>query len=320
MSVEERGAESVIKEVPLDRLAEPEHDVRSGRDPDELRSLAQSMDVDGQLQPALCYIEEDLLPDDVAKVETADIEKLVEAAEGVRVVDGWSRRLAAGMNEWPTLRCEVFREPPAEARLLSLAANTERLEMRSYETMKTLKELVDEADTQISDLAPRVGYHPSTLSTYLGVFEGFEPVLEAWKDPETHVELGHVVEINRCPTPEVAQKVFTDLMSYERSVGYTREVRERAEKDWRRSRNDDRSIQEKQRDGEIEAAQKEAKKGVEAVNDVGVCILTGAPATTQIAVPVSPEARGLLTRLRSADESLAEAEIPGQQPADAPDE
>jgi ParB-like chromosome segregation protein Spo0J len=316
MSVDGVDSDSIVKEVPLGKLVPPEYDVRSDRDIDELRSLAQSMSEDGQLQPALTHVDELANGTEDLDVDEIPLDELMQHVDTIRVVDGWSRKEAAEMLEWPTLRCEVYRDPPAEAELASLAANTERLEMRSFDTMKTLKDLVERTDMPIKVLAERTGYHPSTLSSYLGVFDGFEPALEAWRDPDTHVELGHVVEINRSPNEEVAQKVFRDCIDYERSVGYTRTVRERAVEDWQKQRDDERTMEERQHDGEVEAAEKEARKAAQAEQDEKRCILTGKPAPTSIAVPVSPEARGLLTRLRESGQCLADVEDGPAGPAE----
>jgi ParB-like chromosome segregation protein Spo0J len=317
-SGESTGNEVVLRSIKIDDLRPPENDVRQERDDDEIRDLAMSMDQNGQLQAAKVFAlnDEDSLdgddPDDLGTGE------YVDRAYGYEVVDGMCRREAAKRLGWPTLRCEVWREPPPEAVLESLAANTDRLSMSDYETLTTLDDLRERTGMTIDELSERVEYHPSTLSQYLGALDGYGPAVEQWQNPQSHVGLGHVLELAKAPNDDVRETVFLDVMSNEKSVGMTRETVTETTKAMKRNAQDDRSMQERQRDGEARRADREVEKAKEAGDGLSSCDCCGSAANTKIALDVCPDCRGMLIQAREAGDPLMAPAEAGEDGQDRP--
>jgi DNA-binding transcriptional ArsR family regulator len=189
----------------------------------------------------------------------------------VVVIDGWTRKQAVAMLDWPTLRCDIFDELSNAQPALSLAANTRRLPMRDYEEVTALRAIRQEADLSLEELAERTGYAPSTLSNYLSALDQEPEIVAAWKDDSVPVERGHVLALKRVDgqleslaetdgipldhgkVPRLAEKYkqiyLRNTIENERSVSYLREM---IDEDLRRrvlQELDDRDHQEVTADG-----------------------------------------------------------------------
>lgn len=307
MSAEPDREPSIVREVPLDRLAPPEHDVRDDRDPDDVRGLAQSMSENGQISPLTTYCGE--LPEGNGEFDREDfsLDELADRCEAIHIVDGLSRLAAAETMGWPTLRCEVFREAPEHISILSLAANTDRLPMSDYETVRALHDYKEETGEPLRVIGERAGYAPSTLSNYFGALDSPEFLIDAWRSKENDVGLGHVVEIASLPTEETQRKVLRDAVQYSRPVSHTREVARNAVNEAQREADDDQTIHDKQMEGQSEAAQREIQRAQKQMEEKSPCDICGDPHETQVVLDVCPSDYGMIKTLQQSGAPLLEA-------------
>ncbi len=308
---------SVVEWVRLDRLEPPETDVRQSRDRDQVRSIAQSLERSGQLQPAKVYPSNVEELGDLDQASKADLRDIAASEEPLTVVDGWTRREAARVANWDRLRCEIHPDRPTDQVVESLDANTERIDMSDYETMRAIRDWAEETNATQAEIADRLGKSPSTISNWFRALDGYEPAVMAWQDPETHVEYGHVREIESLPTDELKKKVLQDCMEFERSVTMLRQTAKNTVKGWKRQQADERTQEQKQQDGTAKRAEREAKKAAAEAEQQERCKLCGEPGGHRIAISVCKEDYGLLTRIKeSGGALLASDSDQDESPAD----
>lgn len=295
---------TVTEWIELHRLEPPETDVRSNRDREELRSLGQSLERSGQLQAAKVY---PVIDGEAYLDADAGQDALTDAltdADDFRVVDGWSRREAARIANWDRLRCEVFPEPPEDQILASLDANTERLDMDDYETIKALADLKEQQGLTQEELAQKIGRARSTVSNYFRALDGYEPAVTAWKDPDSHISYGHVREIEQLPNEELKERVLTDALEFDRSVSMLRQTAKNTLEGWKRNQADQRTKEEREDDGHTERARREEARTREANENAMQCFFCGDPTERQVAVPVCEEDSGMVYRKKESGDPL----------------
>jgi ParB-like chromosome segregation protein Spo0J len=318
MSFSDSDADRVTDEIALDKLAEPPTDVREDRPDHELKKLAMSLEDNGQIQPALCYVDPDDVDLEGRDPAECELDWLVAQADEITVIDGWSRKLAAELIDWPSIRCEVYREPPEHETVVSLAANTDRIEMRDYGICQTLRDYKERTGITQAELAERVGYSAPTISKMFAALDAFEPAVQAWRSPETHVEMGHVLAIESCDFEQDKERVFQACMNHVRSVTETREDAKRSSKDTAAERSDGREIDERTADGAAAAAEREVEAAARQQEQSPPCLVCGQDGTTKVAIDVCPEDRGAIIQKKEAGEPLiqpAEGPPPDQPPA-----
>ena len=317
MSVADRDADHWTGEVDLDKLELGSDDVREDRPQHKIKEIGMDMEQRGQLQAALCYVDPDDVDLDGREFDDCEIDWLVAQADAVQLTDGWSRKLAAEAIGWPTLRCEVFREPPADEVMSSLAANMKRIEMRDYEIVETIHEHYANSDLTQADVADAIGYSEATVSKMFSALDGFPPAVEAWANPDSHVEMGHVLAVESCEFEEDKERVFRNCLAHERSVSQTREDAQRASAETADEKEDGRGLRERQADGAAQKAEAEVKKAREAAAEQATCTFCGGEANTKVAIDVCPEDRGLIVQAKETGEPLAQpAEQPPERPPD----
>jgi ParB-like chromosome segregation protein Spo0J len=311
---------TVVEWIPLDRLEPPETDVRTSRDRDQVRSIAQSLERSGQLQPAKVYPSniEDL--GDPAEATQADLREIAASAEPLTVVDGWTRREAARLANWDRLRCEIHPDRPTDQVVESLDANTERIDMDDYETMVAIRDWQNETGKTQREVAEKLGKAPSTISNWFRALDGFGPAVQCWRDPETHVEYGHVREIESLPNEKLKKKVLQDCMEFERSVAMLRQTCQNTVRGWKRQQQDQRSQEQKTQDGTAKRAEREAKKAASEAEEVERCKLCGGKGGHRIAISTCKEDYGLLTRLKESGGALLAEEGDQETSGSDPDE
>lgn len=157
---------TIVEWLPLDHLEPPATDVRNYRDRDKVRSIAESLERSGQIQPAkvVPVIDGDRVDDPDADRDA--LRALLDDAETFETVDGWTRREAARINNWERLRCEIWPTEPDDQVIESIEANTERLDMDDYETMASIKEWADENGLTHEAVGDRLGKSRSTISNW----------------------------------------------------------------------------------------------------------------------------------------------------------
>jgi ParB-like chromosome segregation protein Spo0J len=186
---------AISREVALDQLVAPEHDVRDGRDPEEVRSIAASMGdpATGQQQPIATY------PVDYQDRDLDDEDELTAVFEdGVDLVihDGVTRYQAAQQLGWSTLWAVIVPEPPEDEVIARLEANTERIDMDDYEVFAALKEWYDdEPEVTLDDVGEKLGVSNSYVSRCFSLFDGPGFVRDAWEHSEHPLGTSHALAV-----------------------------------------------------------------------------------------------------------------------------
>ena len=304
MSQSDRQQESIIREVPLEDLEPPETDVREGRDPDGLRNLARSMEQNGQIVPASAHIDPELLPEDTAPLDTADLEKLYEQAEAVRITDGWSRRHAAEILGWPTLRCEIHRQDRADQVVSQLAANTDRLEMNKYEQVVAIRDYKrDSGDTQ-AEIAEKTGMSESYLSDLLNCLDEPQPIVQAWANPDSHIEAGHVLAIKQLDDPGDKKRTFNSVVTHDQGVTATRKKVQNAIKERRSASQTEQKPDQPARPGLQDRENGLQNDDVRQQEPDDPCVFCGDEQAARIYVPVCEEDYHVIAQARDAGEPI----------------
>jgi len=297
-------SETLVKQLRLDQLVAPEHDVRQQRDQDALDRLADSIERSGLIHPIMVVPErDDDLPDAVSWSDL-DVKEKSNLADRYRVVDGWSRTLALRQLNRTTGRCEVHPEEPDNQTVVSLEANTERLEMSDYETVAALQEHKQQTGKTVTELAEEAGMSRSHLSNLFRCLDGFEPAVRAWRDPNTHVTAGHVRVIESLDSERAKELTFQDCMNYERSTGMLEEVAENAAQQAKAEADAEAADEPAASPARAMTEKAEAEAGAPVEPTTPTCILSGEEADRKVAIPVSEDMAGLVERCKAEAETL----------------
>jgi len=224
MSATAESDDTLVRQLPTDDLRAPQHDVRQTRSDEDIRTISESMERSGQLHAA--YVVP-IVPTDVEDEDewrNQPVETLDSECTSYRLVDGMTRWLAAQELNWATLRCEVHSEPPENQTVTSLEANTSRVDMSDYETTRALYDHYQRTGHTQAEIAETAGISRSRLGNLFRALDGFNQAVKAWRDPDTHVSSGHVLQIERLETSAHKARAFRDLMHNQRSVSMLSEV------------------------------------------------------------------------------------------------
>lgn len=333
----------ISRSVPLDQLRQPETDVREHRPADAVKSLAASMgDPDvGQLQDVLVHpVLEDL--DDPP--ETADeLDQLFRDGHPLRIVDGETRRLAAQRLGWATLDATIVPEPPQETIIAQLDANTERIDMSGYETVRALYEHHQRTDQTLDDMADDVGFSASYLSDVFSTMDCPDWLIDPWRHPDHPLETSHARAVKSFLTTNTVDRyqdaggvdedaahdravedarLMIDVQAeHDLQVGEFRDRCRRKKKETIDQLADQRNIDEKRDDGQASRADQKADLGLPAEQEPNPCMVCGQDAATKIALDVCRSDYGMLSEMKANDEVLmAQADSDGTPQLDAPDD
>lgn len=329
MSATAESDDTLVRQLPTDDLRAPQHDVRQTRSDEDIRTIAESMERSGQLHAAYVVPVCPSDVDDEDEWRSQPVETLDSECTSYRLIDGMTRWLAAQELNWATLRCEVHSEPPENQTVTSLEANTSRVDMSDYETTRALYDHYQRTGHTQAEIAETAGISRSRLGNLFRALDGFDQAVKAWRDPDTHVSSGHVLQIERLETSAHKARAFRDLMHNQRSVSMLSEVVDNVA-DMEQREIDDAKRQLREADEEVteekvkelvdgtgpdntdspaEAATRKAEKesGAPAQPDPVMCLITGAEADRKVAVPVSSETAGLIEQCKSENVPLLEA-------------
>jgi ParB-like chromosome segregation protein Spo0J len=265
------------------------------------------MSENGLISPLTTYCGEVDTGEGEIDRDDLPLEDLADRAESIHIVDGLSRLAAAESMGWPTLRCEIFRDEPDHISILSLAANTDRLPMSDYETVSAIAEYKELSGATLDTLSEKTGYAPSTLSNYLGALDAPEFITDAWQSKENDVELGHVVEIASLPTEDVQKKVLRDAVEYGRPVNHTREVARNAVKEASKEAQDDRTMHERQMDGQTASEHERIQRQTEQVGQEKPCNICGEASEAQVVLDVCQSDYGMIKQMQQAGAPILQA-------------
>lgn len=326
----------IATRVPLDQLRPPESDVREHRPEKQVAGIAQSMGDPsvGQLQPVLAY------PagwDDLDLEDQDDLRQVVRDGHDIVVLDGETRRQAAAdFLGWHDIWCWIWDEPPENPTVAQLDANTERIDMTSFETVRAIVDHKDDSGRTWQEIAEDVGYDPSTLSKYASVLRGPEWIVEPLRDPDHPLEVGHAREIYAVTGQKITDafcevgaleedkarrkqaKLGRHLVGWAAEYGWTvtetRQAVERKVNEVLDELEHGGGARERQRQAEKDAAASLHGAPVNQDQDDDECIVCGRRATTKIAIDVCDEDRGLLTDHQAKGEPLMSPQEPQEDP------
>jgi len=326
--------------VPLDQLREPQTDVRDHRPQEAVQSLANSMgnpDV-GQLQDVLVHPVDHADLDD--GLDRDDLDQLFRDGHPMRIVDGETRRLAARRLGWETLSATIVPEPPEETTLAQLDANTERVEMSQFETVRALYEHREETGATLAQMSQKTGYSESYLSSVFALFDSPDWLLEAWRHPDHPVETSHARAVRSMLSEESVDqyrqagdlddetaretavedaKLMVDVQGKrELAVSDFRDRCRRCQKETLDSLKDDRSLDQKQDDGATQSAEEAVRDHTPREEETEQCLVCGSEATRKFALPVCREDYGMLSDKQARGEPLISSEPQGSTPPDHP--
>lgn len=322
--------------VPLDQLRPPERDVREHRPEQAVASIAQSMGdpTVGQLQPVLAYPAGH---DDLEAETQEDLRALIQDGHDVVVLDGETRRQAAKDElGWHDIWCWVWDSPPENATVAQLDANTERIDMTSFETVRAIVDHKEETGRTWTEVAKDVGYSASTLSGYASVVNGPDWLTEPLRDPDHQLDVGHAREIYRVMGDSVTEgfeeiggleeeaaqakqrKLGENLVHWCHEYGWTvTETRKGVERKIQEIHDElehGGGHQERQRQAESDAASQMHGAPVNQQEEPDECIICGNRATTKVAIDVCDQDRGMLTDQQAKGEPLM---APAEEQQDA---
>jgi len=328
--------------VPLEQLRPPETDVRQGRPQDQVQSLAASMgDPDvGQLQDVLVHpVDHDELED---IDDDDDLDALFRDGHPLRIVDGETRRQAAEMLNWHTLQATIVPEPPENTTIAQLDANTERIEMGEFETVRALAMHREETGASLSDMADKTGYSESYLSDVFSTMDSHEDIVEAWRHPEIPIGTSEARALKSMLTQNSIERYqqaggLGEEAAYQRALEDVRlmidvqqkhnlqtgEFRKRCNRCVKESLDqlaDDRDAADKQAEGQAKRAEQAATP--QSGPDPDPCMVCGSerPRDRRFAVPVCEQDYGMLSDMRAAgDVLLASGDIASEDSGDAPE-
>jgi ParB/RepB/Spo0J family partition protein len=225
MSDSQQTTARLSRPVPLDQLRPPETDVRDRRPEDAVQSLAASMgDPDvGQLQDILVHpVDHDDLVEDGTEDE---LQALYADDHPLRIVDGETRRLAAEMLGWATIDATIVPAPPNDTVIAQLDANTERVDMTEYETVRALYDWKEQVGATVEATAEKAGFSPSYMSDVFSTFDSPDWLVQAWRHPDHPLETSHARAVKSFLTDNTVE-AYADAGNLTRAEAY-----DEAEKD-----------------------------------------------------------------------------------------
>lgn len=329
---------TISRQIPLEQLIPAETDVRQGRDPDKIRSLASSMgDPEiGQQQPIAVYPKN--YPAAVEDGTEDELAELFEDGHDMVIHDGLSRFRAAQSLGWSTLWAVILPEPPENEVVARLEANTESLDMADYEVYTALYDHYQESDATLEDIGEKIGVSASYVSNVFGLFDSPEFVRKAWATEAHPLETSHALAIrgmlSEGSVDEYAQaggiddgearerakddaRLMIDVQA-QHDLGVTdfRARCKRCRKETIDQLQDQRTLDERQADGQAKAAEDRQTPIEPEPADPDPCQICGSPADRKIAVDVCREDYGMLSEMKANGEVLMDQAGGSSSPAE----
>lgn len=317
---------AISREVPLDQLVLPPKDVREGRDPDTVRSIAASMgDPDvGQQLPINVYPNDyDDVVDDGTETELVD---LFQDEHPLVIHDGVTRYRAAQQLGWATLWAVIVPEPPENEIVARIDASNERLDLTDYEMFSALHDHYEDTDATLADIAAKCGLSESYVSRIFSLLESPDWLRDPWRHPDHPLETSHALatmallssnsidtyqEAGDLDPDEARQQAIQDAQlmvdvqdRHDLQVGEFRNRVKRCRQETLDELRDGRSQTEKQADGATQAAEQRERASTPRDPPEDTCMVCGDPADRKIAVDVCREDYGTLSSMRANDELL----------------
>ncbi|MEE4295627.1 MAG: ParB/RepB/Spo0J family partition protein [Wenzhouxiangella sp.] len=198
---------SILQDLPLDAIQPGRYQPRSAMDPDRLEELAESIRVQGLVQPVV-----------VRPLARAGTYELIAGERR------WRASRMAGKQTVPA----IIREVPDEATLaLALIENIQRENLNPLEEATALKRLIDEFELTHSQAAENVGRSRAAVSNLLRLLE-LAPAVRELVD-ERKLDMGHaraLLTLEQAAQIRVAHQVADQELSVRQTEALVRRIRE----------------------------------------------------------------------------------------------
>ena len=206
-STSEAADPSMLQDLPLDAIQPGRYQPRSAMDPDRLEELAESIRVQGLVQPVV-----------VRPLARAGTYELIAGERR------WRASRMAGKATVPA----IIREVPDEATLaLALIENIQRENLNPLEEATALKRLIDEFELTHSQAAENVGRSRAAVSNLLRLLE-LAPAVRALVD-ERKLDMGHaraLLALDHGAQVRAARQVVEQDLSVRQTEALVRRIRE----------------------------------------------------------------------------------------------
>lgn len=198
---------SALKDLPLDSIRPGRYQPRSAMDPDRLEELAESIRVQGLVQPVV-----------VRPLARAGTYELIAGERR------WRASRMAGKQAVPA----IIREVPDEATLaLALIENIQRENLNPLEEATALKRLIDEFELTHTQAAENVGRSRAAVSNLLRLLE-LAPAVRQLVD-ERKLDMGHaraLLALDQAAQVRAARQVVEQDLSVRQTEALVRRTRE----------------------------------------------------------------------------------------------
>jgi ParB family chromosome partitioning protein len=198
---------SMLQDLPLDAIQPGRYQPRSAMDPDRLEELAESIRVQGLVQPVV-----------VRPLARAGTYELIAGERR------WRASRMAGKQTVPA----IIREVPDEATLaLALIENIQRENLNPLEEATALKRLIDEFELTHSQAAENVGRSRAAVSNLLRLLE-LAPAVRALVD-ERKLDMGHaraLLTLEQAAQIRAARQVVDQELSVRQTEALVRRMRD----------------------------------------------------------------------------------------------
>ena len=198
-----RGAQSGLREVPLDHIRPNPRQPRQRMDPEELAALSESIREHGLLQPLV-----------VTGVPGEDGHYLLIAGER-----RWQAARMAGLERVPALVREAV---PEQMLALALVENIQRSDLNPLEEAAAFRQLIDEFGLTQEEVARRVGRSRVAVANTLRLLQLPDAVRQALADRV--ITEGHARAILGAETEAEMLLVLEAVKSQQLSVRETEEL------------------------------------------------------------------------------------------------
>lgn len=189
-----------VKNIPLDKILDPERPVRSVASEEAMDELIASMEEYGLMEPILVNTEGELY----------------------RLVAGHRRLMAARGLEWKRIPCNVLEVDPQTAALMALEENIKREDVNPYEEALYFLHLIETHGMTQTDIANRLGYSKQQVHNRIMLLKLDPTTVEFVQRKE--LPMTHALELGRIGDVEVRARIRSEVMTHEMSALATRHL------------------------------------------------------------------------------------------------
>jgi ParB family chromosome partitioning protein len=175
--------------VPLDSLFIPSWDIREGRPEEDIRSVARSLEEEGQIVPVLLGRETD---------------------KGIEIVDGVHRFLAAKRLGWHRID-GVQLASETDSYRAGVIANMGRVTMSNTDKVNVLNYLFETTDLSVERIGEKIGLSEASVYRYRNVIDGYNEIRSLYMSDG--LQLKAAAKLNKVPDRDVAVSIAEEALT-----------------------------------------------------------------------------------------------------------